>query len=154
MPDAIDLKVKGLDKLVKAFDKFPREITKNMAQAGEQAAEDVILKTKGTANYPPSTAANQPPTPYYIRGIGTQYATRNLGNSENMGKQWTVKSQGFNTKIDNAASYAKWVHGQDQARAMARIGWRKIFDVAKEKITPITKVYQRWVDKTIRRLGL
>ena len=150
-----DIKVKGLDKLVKAFAKFPREITKNMRQAGKQAAEDVILKTEGTANYPPATAANQPPTPYYERGRGTWTSPgNNLGNSENLGKKWTMKSQGFNTKIDNAASYAKWVHGPDQAQAMARIGWRKIFDVAKEKIVPITKVYQRWVDKTIRQLRL
>jgi hypothetical protein len=37
---------------------------------------------------------------------------------------------------------------------MATIGWRKLFDVAKEKKAQITKIYQTWVNKTLREIGL
>lgn len=159
MPDAIELEVKGLDKLQKAFAKFPREITKNMEEAGKESANE-ILDTVGIRDYPPETAANRPPTPYYIRGRGTQYATRNLGNSENLGKKWTVKGQGFKTRIGNVASYGVYAHGDrrsdgiEQAQSLARIGWKKLVDIAKAKIAKITKIHQNWVNRTIRKLGL
>ena len=125
----------------------------NMSQAGHRAGSD-LLKTKGLRNYPPSTAANLPPTPYYIRGRGTQYASRNAGDSERLGTQWTIQRRGYSTHIGNRASYAKWVHGDEQASWMANIGWRKLKEVAKEKIKPITRKYQKWVDKTLRDLGI
>lgn len=159
MPEFISLEIKGLDKLVKAFDKWPREIQLGILQAGREASNE-ILNTEGLRGYPPSTAANRPPAPYYIRGRGTQYASgRNRGESENLGKQWVrTRSGSYGIRISNRASYAWAVHGhkagKKQARAMGRIGWRKLFDVAKEKIPEITRIYQRWVNRTIKRLGL
>lgn len=155
MPNDIDIEVHGLEELKAAFDKFPLKVARNMSQAAHESANRIILPTRGLQNYPPSTSANQPPTPYYIRGTGMQTsANRNLNNSENLGKQWTTKREGWTARIGNRASYAKWVHGDEQAAAMAKIGWRKLFDVAKEKIGGITKVYQAWVDKTLRECGL
>ena len=155
MPSDIDIEVHGLEELKAAFAKFPTKVARNMSQAAHEAANRVILPTKGLQNYPPSTSANQPPTPYYIRGVGMQTsASRNLMNSENLGKQWTTKREGWTARIGNRASYAKWVHGDEQAEAMGAKGWRKLYDVAKEKIGAITKVYQGWVDKTLREAGL
>lgn len=155
MPEFISLEITGLDKLVKAFDKWPREIRKNIEAAGREASDE-ILNTEGLRNYPPETAANRPPAPFYIRGRGTQYASgRNTLTSENLGKKWLTTVKGYFTRIGNIASYAKWLHSDKlQARAMGRIGWRKLFDVAREKIPEITRIYQRWVNATIRRLGL
>lgn len=160
MPNDIDIEVHGLEELKAAFDKFPLRVARNMSQAAHESAKDHILPTEGLQNYPPLTSANQPPTPYYKRGTGMQTsASRNLNNSENMGKQWTVKREGWIARIGNRASYAKWVHGDEQARGMsaaAKIpkGWRKLYEVAKEKIGDITRVYQGWVDKTLRDCGL
>ena len=155
MPDAIELKVKGLDKLVKAFDKFPREIQLGILQAGREASNE-ILNTTGLRAYPPITTQRQAPnTPYYIRGVGTQYTTRNTGDSEKLGASWVRKQKGsFNFRITNSASYAKWVHGDEQAGRMAGFGWRKLSEVAKEKTRAINKIYQDWVNRTIRKLGL
>jgi len=153
MPELV-IELEGLDKLVAKLHKFPREIARNLGAAGEESAKDVILPTQGLQNYPPLTAANAPPVPYYIRGRGTQYATRNLENSELLGKQWVVQRKGFNTVIGNTASYARYVHGEEQAKAMAGIGWKKLFDTAKEKLKDIQKVYQAWVNKTIKDLKL
>ena len=82
-------------------------------------------------------------------------ANKNLMNSENLGKQWTTKREGWTVRIGNRASYAKWVHGEDtQARKMAEKGWRKLYEVAKEKVGEIQNVYSAWVTKTLNDLGL
>lgn len=150
----LQIEIEGLDKLVSKLNKFPREISRNFEAAGEEAAKDVILPTEGLQNYPPATAANEPPVPYYIRGRGTQYATRNLMNSERVGTRWTVVRRAFNTVIGNPVSYSRYLHGEEQAEAMKAIGWKKLFDVAKEKLKAIQKVYQAWVNKTIKDLKL
>jgi len=150
----LKIELEGLDKLVAKFNKFPREIARNFGAAGEESAKDVILPTEGMQNYPPTTAANEPPVPYYIRGRGTQYATRNLMNSQRLGTKWNVARSGFNTITGNPVSYSRYVHGEEQAEAMAGIGWKKLLDVAKDKLKAIQKVYQAWVNKTIKDLKL
>jgi len=92
--------------------------------------------------------------PYYVRGKGTQYASYNRGNSERLGTQFYTQAAGLNTKIGNRASYARYVVGEGQARFMAPKGWRKLFDVAKEKVPQIKKVYEAWINKCIKDLGL
>jgi len=154
MPEFIHIEVTGIDKLVAGLHKFPQQIHKNMGAAGAEASKRVILSTQGLQKYPPPTAANQPPTPYYIRGRGTQYASRNTGTSERLGTQFYTEAEGMNTTIGNRASYADYVVGEGQAHFMAPKGWRKLFEVAEEKKTQIAKVYQAWIDKTIRELGL
>ena len=154
MPDPLTIEIRGLDKLLKAWHKFPKEIVRAMSQAGHMAANEV-LDTEGLRNYPASTSANQPPTPYYIRGRGTQYASYNKGDSENLGKRWTVKREGYKTRIGNSASYAKYVHGDDtQAKAMAGLGWKKLYETFKDKKPQITKIYQQMTDRVIAKLGL
>ena len=151
----LQIEIVGLDKLMAAFEKFPKKVARTMSQAGHEAANKVILPTEGLQNYPPETSANQPPAPYYERGKGMwTSATRNTYKSENLAKQWYAKREGYKFRIGNRASYARWVHGKEQARAMARIGWRKLFDVAKEKLPRIQKVYQAWVNKLLRELRL
>lgn len=156
MPDqSFQIEVKGLDKLLKALDKFPKEIIRTIEVAGELAGEEVI-QTEGLANYPPETDANAPPYPYYERGRGTWTSpNRNLQNSEIMGKAWTIEAQGYNTKVGNIASYSNWVHDDvDQAQAMGLHGWKKLFATAKSKAREITRIYQTRIDKLIKRLGL
>ena len=148
----LQIEIKGLDRIIAAFQKFPGAVARNMSQAGHQAASEV-LDTTGLRSYPSHTDANMPPTPYYIRGSGTQTSKGNLGNSERLGAKWKIQ-KGWSTRISNAVSYAEWVHGEKQAGAMAKIGWRKLFDVAKEKVGTITGIYNRWVAKTLRELGL
>ena len=153
MTDTIRIEVEGLDKILDAFDRFPRQIAKNFSEAGHDAAK-LILRQEGLQNYPPHTSANRPPTPYYVRGRGTQYKSYNRGESENLGKRWTTYRLGGSMYIANNASYARWVHGEEQARAMGRIGWRKLKEVGKEKLKDITAIYQRWINYTIKQLGL
>ena len=149
----LQVELEGLDELQAKFEKFPTQVARNLSQAGHEAGTEV-LDTKGLRRYPPATAANKPPTPYYIRGRGTQYASGNRGGSERLGTQFYIKRIGYNTEIGNPASYAKWVVGEQQASAMAPKGWRKLFDVATEKLPKIQKIFQAWIDKTLREVGL
>jgi len=154
MSDPIQIEIKGLDKLIKAFDRFPKEIARTFSQAGHESAERIILPTEGLRRYPGISAANVPPVPYYIRGRGMQTASGNKLNSERLGTQFYVKRVGAITYIGNRASYARYVVGEKQAIWMKRIGWLKLFDVAKEKKNDIRRVYQAWVNRAIRTLGL
>ena len=152
--ESISIEVEGLDKLLAKLHEFPAKIRGTFVAAGREAGHRVILPTKGLQNYPPMTDANRPPTPFYIRSKGTQTKSRNYFNSENLGKQWYMRREGLGMRIYNRASYARYVHGDEQAKAMKRIGWRKLFETAKRKRRDITKVYNAWVAKTIRDLGL
>ena len=69
--DFMSIEVKGMDRLLAGFKRFPQEIRDAMKRAGHDSAKEII-ETKGLQNYPPKTKANQPPAPYYVRGRGTQ----------------------------------------------------------------------------------
>lgn len=159
MPEQpLQLEVKGLDKIVKAFDKFPKEIQASMEKAGKEASEEII-QTEGVSSYPPIMGQWRPPHyPWYQRGRGTWTSPdHNLGNSELLGKKeesWFIKAQGYNTKVGTTVTYAQWVVGDQQSDIMARFGWRKLFATAKSKTREITRIYQNRVNKLIRRLGL
>ncbi len=150
----IEIEVKGLKEAGEKFAKFPGELVKSMEGAGIEATGE-ILGTVGVQTYPAATPANFPPTPYYKRGLGTQYASHNDGSSEQYGKQWTTVAEGYETVSQNTASYAKYlVHDELQAVHMAIIGWRKLGDVYAEKRTKIVAIYQAWVQRAIEALGL
>lgn len=153
MTDNIKIEIENADKIVAGLKRFPDEIKNNFAAAGQEAGAEIV-GTEGLAKYPPETDANRPPTPYYIRNRGMQYKTKNTGKSERYGTQYYVKRDTNGTAIGNRASYAKYLAGEEQARSMAKIGWRKIFDVAKEKIGIITNIFNKWTDYTIKKLGL
>lgn len=145
--------ITGLEETISKLKRFPVQLREAMGGAGAESAEE-ILDTEGLRNYPPSTAANEPPTPYYIRGQGTQYANSNKGNSERYGTKFATETRGYSTVIGNTASYSKYLAGDEQAEAMARIGWRKLFDVAKDKLPTIQLIYTRWLDRAKKQAGL
>src|SRR3990167_9510568 len=126
MPDNnIQIEVRGLDRILKALDKFPGQIQRYIGQAGQESADRVILPTEGLKKYPPAGAANQPPVPYYIRGRGVQLSYGNRGNSERYGTQFYTQVAGLKTTVGNRASYAKFLGGEQQAHAMGQKGWKR-----------------------------
>jgi hypothetical protein len=150
----IRVDVQGADKLADALRQVPRRAQRYLQAAGKEAAAE-ILDTEGLRRYPPADAANQPPPPYYIRGRGMQYKARNDGRSERYGTRYYVKSEGYSTIIGNSASYAMYLtDAKLQARHMAARGWRKLAEVAQSKIGRIRTIYQGWVEKLLRDVGL
>jgi hypothetical protein len=153
----ITVKVEGLERINNLLGGITRELEDTIAAAGEEAG-NMILRTQGLQNYPPATAANAPPTPYYIRGRGTQIGgvrvpEYNNLSSKRLGTRWTVTSSGMRTRIGNSASYAPFVHGEVQAWFMAAHGWLKLSDTAQSKLPEITQIYQAWIDRLISKLS-
>jgi hypothetical protein len=154
MADVINITIVGIEKVTANLKKFSQQINPYMSAAGQEAMSEV-LDTEGLRKYPPATEANQPPEPYYIRGRGTQYKRGNKGNSERYGTQFYTKTSAYGIKAGNRASYAPYLMDDEkQAEHMARIGWRKLIDVAQEKKKRIVEIMQGWVDKLIKELGL
>jgi hypothetical protein len=149
----IKIKVLGIDKIQANFARFQQEFQAAFRGAGDEVANE-ILNTEGLRKYPPATSANQPPTPYYIRGRGTQYASRNNGKSERYGTQFYTEPLQYGVEIGNRASYAQWLAGENQASRMGAIGWRKLHEVAQEKVGEITRIFQSWIERALKRTGL
>jgi hypothetical protein len=149
MTDIIDIDIPGLDALLQKLGQLPPLLEKYLRAAGKEASNEV-LDTIGVRRYPPSTAANAPPVPYYIRGRGMQTsANRNNLKSEKYGSRWSVTNDPYITTMTNNTSYAKYLGGDRQAEAMARIGWRKVRDVAMEKRAVLRDIYAAWVKKAL-----
>lgn len=151
----IKVTIEGDVETAKALAELPAELE----QAAQAMGAEIIMEIRGTTGvqeYPPATAANRPPTPYYIRGMGIQLKSRNLGNSEQYGKQWTEPvSEGFKTVSKNTASYGPFlVDDLRQAAHMAAIGWRKLGEAAREKRTRFIEIAEGWIDFAIEKLGL
>lgn len=154
MPEQmVSFQIIGADRLEKAFNRFPKESWRHWKAAAKEAGS-LVIRQRGLKAYPPSGPGNKPPTPYYVRGIGTQYASFNKGNSERYGSRFEVKPEPYGARIVNDASYAQYLGGEKQARAMAAIGWRRLIDVANEKVEGIKAIYQGWTDKLLSAVGL
>ena len=132
------IEIKGLGKLIKKINKLEK-----------MDAVKVALKNAATmlagemAEYPPETAANRPPTPFWIRGRGLQTASGNLYNSGNIANSWekakpTIRNKGFTVAIGTNVSYAPFVQAHDrQARWMRDIGWQtdqQVLDDNKDEV--------------------
>lgn len=151
----IEIKTNGLGFLINKLGRFATDLQTVYSAANNEIAE-LILNTEGLRKYPPETAANRPPEPYYIRGRGMQYKSRNDGRSEQYGSRWEKTELSYNSlKISNSASYAPYLtDDKKQAMRMAAIGWRKLKEVAHEKWKEAVKIYWKHITSLITRSGL
>lgn len=146
----LTIEIEGAEEVIARFNAgiqlTPIQMLTGMNQAVGAVRQDAAV-------YPPETDANQPPPPYYIRGVGTQLAEGNLGESEQMGTRWTgtVKMEGADVvgEVDNTASYAPHTHGRRGQRYFHKArGWRKVTDIAKQTTERVRAVFEN-VAKTI-----
>lgn len=151
----ISITVTGLDEVAARLAKFPDQVGRYTGAAGKEVGAEII-QSPGVGRYPSAGKGNSPPAPYYVRGVGTQHATYNEGNSERLGTQFTVvpSTDGFSVIIGNRASYAPYVVGDNQAKALAAIGWVKVYDAALAKLDKIRAIYQAWIDKLNKDIKL
>ena len=170
---SVKIDLQGADRIAAAMVRYPTDVAKALKAAGREAA-NLILAQEGLRKYPQSTAANQPGRVktvqfsdgtvanfrqgYYVRGRGAQVPIRgggyrSLDNSERLGSQWFVDNADYVTTIANRASYARFVVGDEQAKWMEVIGWRKLSDVGNEQIDGITRIYQGWIDRMLANIA-
>ena len=159
----IKLQIQGLDTVAAALSKFPEQIKSAVEVAQNDMARN-ILDTPGMQNYPPKWAANNPPgtsgrgfyerTKGWMMKTGNGYRIQAGKESENLGRKWYIKPNGFNTKVGNPVSYAAYLHGDNQVNWAINVGWRKLSEVASEKVEENIAIYERHIQALIRRLGL
>jgi len=168
------IEITDADKLTAALKRFPAETQKALEQAGHDSAR-LILEVEGLRAYPPATAANSPGrvrevifgtgrratfrVGYYVRGRGAFVPVRGgeyrfLANSERYGSQWYTRKISGGVEIGNRASYAQYLAGDNQPDFMAAIGWRKLSEVAGEKLPEITELYNDRIGQLLARLDL
>jgi len=171
MSDGLQVELVGVDKLINNLDRFAEQIGKGMGDAGKKIGS-LIIRQPGLRSYPPEGIQNGPGrmtlegkgTPYvrmvpmgwYERGYGWVSANGDRGRrtSQRLGTKWTVEPSPFQVVIGNTADYAPYVHGEEQSRRMAGYGWRKLVDVAREQLSEAARIYQVFVDRLIKQLGL
>jgi len=122
-----------LARLQRALDKLDEE---HLARPMYYEIGTTIHKAAGI--YP--TWTDSPPYPYYIRGRGTQFsAGYNDEKSQNLRERWWVSVFPGYLKVGNAATYAGWVHGEEQTSTHADHGWKKLLQTAKEVMPGVIK---------------
>ena len=146
------LEGKGVKQITSRLLRFQKK-TPSIVSDLIEMADSFILEAQ---KYPPETAANQPPTPYWSRGRGLiGKDNRVIRPSENLGNSWTKSVSESLLKIDitvtNEASYAPYVHGiNDQAAALRQIGWRDTDEMAQDAgILPEPK--QGFIERAVNR---
>lgn len=151
----IEIKITGLKEIERKLNAIPGKL-RLMQDELTGSASRIVLTDRGGGKpfYPPTTEHNQPPTPYYERGVGEHWATHVEYNSERMHEKFITESRGWASHIRNTASYSPDVIGSTQKPLMKEIGWRKLIDVAREKVPEITKAWNRIVNKAIKQTGL
>ena len=120
--------------------------------AYRQALEIIGRSIKSqSAIYPPETIANWPSNPsghWYVRGFGTKFASgAEYQTSQDMKHKWFTRTFPNYTEIWNEATYSPYIHGPDQVAWAGQRGWKKLQDIATEKIPEILRLLAAQVEK-------
>lgn len=134
----VKFQVEGLKELKELLD----GMGPSMRKAIYEALPKILLAPRGGGKpmYPREHSGNRPPTPYYIRGIGTQTKTHNLGNSQQMSARFDVKSGPRSFKLTNTATYATWVIGDNITANSRRRGWKSVTEIIQANMEKIKQV--------------
>ena len=156
MKELISIEVKNAKKLIQAFESGNQVAESLLVKAMQQSVD---LTATNAAVYPATSEANQPPTPYYIRGTGTQMSPdKNRGESEQLGQKWEklveIEANGVVGTVKNQTSYGPWVHGMLGQQAYHRQrGWRRVSKIAsdvRQQVNNIFKVAARELARHLR----
>ena len=99
------------------------------------------------ADYPPTTAGNFPPPPYYERGVGMYDRYGNLRQdrlSENLGAQWDYEVRVTPEEVDgvvvNTATYSGYVQDEDEQAWFHKLhNWSTMQDILRAQIGEATR---------------
>ncbi len=64
-----------------------------------------------------------------------------------LGRSWYHRVFGLDLKIGNLASFAGYVHGEEQRVFHRQHGWKRLFEVAGDEMTKFIKRLEKKVDK-------
>lgn len=129
-PVHIELDSADLKRLHKALDRLGR------ADMLQPVLKAIALDIKGkTKVYPPAPIYTGPT--WYERGYGMRPYGKQT--SERLGNRWYVTSFPTYSEVGNLASYAGWVHGEEQAHFHKARGWKQLLKVATDEMPNLVK---------------
>ena len=155
------VEIKGLDKYIR---KLSRADAQKSIIVGFAWGMDEVQKE--LMEYPAETFRNRPhqvvdsrgisALRWYERDVGSHVRDKLYRTTEKLKKKWKQKLTHTASKIvgrlRNTASYAKYVHGdEDQATLMKQIGWEKGGDVAEKFKDRIGKLILDNFKRKLRR---
>src|SRR3990167_2090500 len=152
----IDIKVIGADEIAQ---KFTLGGAGTWSLLGDAMESSLKYVHNYASIYPPETEANQPPPPYYVRGVGTQKTkTGNLGESQQLGSHWSetteLKSKTLTGTLSNPVTYASHVHLKATQRPFhAARGWRTVETITQEAIPQIIGFFEDAIRKVVQFLS-
>lgn len=140
-----------LTELKKDIPRYQRAIQVSAKQGGRQIMSE-ILNQPGIISYPAGTKANDPPVPYYKRGVGTETAGGNDYSSERYGSSWKIEQSGsYKTVGSNAVSYAQYLADPErQSSAMNKIGWITTKEGVNRKLKRIGEILSFWIKRNFK----
>lgn len=147
------IRIEGLEQLVQKLGSLQAG---NFLQ-GIMRAAAIRVRSKAQ-RYPPSTSANIPkpyPGRWYQRGFGARWALAGGGaggrrTSQRLGTRWYARVSSTRAEIGNTAGYAPFVQGDQQARALRRIGWKKLEDIGRAELPGIERDMQKEVERKLK----
>lgn len=130
--------VEGFPEMMRALELI--EDGKYIQPILKSIGETVKKKAK---KYPPKSAANFPPAPYYKRSVGTVRADgTDDRSSQRLGDQWYVTPGQWAVLIGNPVTYAPYVHGPEQVAIHGQRGWQQLLPTAEAELPEIMN--QMW----------
>jgi len=157
MPVTISIDIQGDKELSAKLGRAEALIRKTAMLGGMHDATKYVATN--AAVYPATTEANAPPPPYYIRGAGTQYASYNRRESEQLNLHWDrrVSERGGSVQgvVENLVSYAPWTHSVVRQSWFHRMrNWRNIERIKLDVEQGVVKIFRDGVEKALRVFGL
>lgn len=120
------------DRELRGLQKMPSILRKMIGRESQSKAQQVVALLQ---DYPPETDANNPPSPYWQRGVGRVWGSGHISpNSQKLGSRWSITHNPATTEIENPVTYAVHVHStKKQAWFHKERGWLTI-GAALEKV--------------------
>jgi hypothetical protein len=125
----------------------------------EGMTRSVNYGVRNAAMAPEETEANQPPPPYYIRDVGTQYKDSNRLESQHMSREesWNKTIEQNDTgvvgTIEPIPTYAPYLHGTNRQIARhAANKWRKVDEIATDISEHIYDIFAKQTKRLVAYL--
>lgn len=127
--------IKWLDRIIRGLKKSKTSISDTILLTNEEALRDFTIEI---TTYPPLTAGNEPPPPYWSRGIGRIHSdgrvdpvSEQFGGPAGNEFSWDIISfedeAGVTSVAQTNVSYAPWVVSTEQQMWFHdRNGWSNI----------------------------
>lgn len=153
MPDNVDVRIEGLDRVLKKLGRLGPKVYKPAIAEGAAHIKSVI------AEYPPrQLGRKQPPKTMKQRiflinaikegRIEVPYRRGRSPGSEAMGRRWTIqfRDDGKTAVVGNNASYVERVHDSDKQSAFHKDGgWKTDRQVADGEAQEVKEIMIRHI---------